>query len=569
MKVTVYPTSALVTREVEVAKGDGLTEVIVSPLPPQIVQNSLFSEGNDGIRILSTRFRTRQVMRDTREDVRKLEDEMKKLTQLNDQIQAQIQLIEKNLAMLGKLEGFTDKTAVVSTEKGSLNSDTIIKLATFVMEQRAEKSKGLVDLKQTLKDNNAVLEFMQRKMAELSAGTSRTEHDAVIVVERQQAGGTIRLNYLVNAASWKPQYKLRAGKADVVRMDYLAGLMQQTGEDWSNVEITLSTAQPMLNATPPDLKKLEVTLVPVNPPAVASGGGIPPGAMPMATVAVPAESFKDLAKKSAEYRVQAQNLFNGSAMKERDEAGKLFNEAAAFDQTRELLRPRDGATKHDLTGLSVEGPSVTYHLATKITVPSRHDEQVVEVAKIDFQPKFYYKCVPVLNPYVYRLADVVNTSKHILLPGEATMYQEGDFVGRLALPLVAIGEEFTVGFGVDPQLQVQRRMIDKSKTTQGGNQVLKYDYRILINSFKNEKVKMQVWDRLPMAESETAGISLVKSTPELSKDDMYLREKRVNNLLRWDVEVAPGMNNEKALAINYEFRLELDRQMAISGFISR
>ena len=25
-----------------------------------------------------------------------------------------------------------------------------------------------------------------------------------------------------------------------------------------------------------------------------------------------------------------------------DEAGKLFNEAAAFDQTRELLRPRDG-----------------------------------------------------------------------------------------------------------------------------------------------------------------------------------------------------------------------------------
>src|SRR5262249_15289451 len=152
VKVTVYPSSALVTREVEVAKGDGLTEVIVSPLPPQIVQNSLFSEGNDGIRILSTRFRTRQVMRDTREDVRKIEDEIKKLTQVNDQVVAQIQLIEKNLAMLGKLEGFTDKTAVVSTEKGSLNSETIIKLATFVMEQRAEKSKGLVELKQTVKD---------------------------------------------------------------------------------------------------------------------------------------------------------------------------------------------------------------------------------------------------------------------------------------------------------------------------------------------------------------------------------------------------------------------------------
>jgi uncharacterized protein (TIGR02231 family) len=216
-----------------------------------------------------------------------------------------------------------------------------------------------------------------------------------------------------------------------------------------------------------------------------------------------------------------------------------------------------------------EGPSVTYHLPTKITIPSRNDEQIVEVAKIAFQPKFYYKCVPVLNPYVYRLADMANSSKHVLLPGEATMYQEGDFVGRMAMPLVAIGEEFTVGFGVDPQLQVQRRMTDKSKATQGGNQVLKYEYRILVNSFKSEKVKMQVWDRLPHAESETAGISLVKSTPELSKDEMYLREKRVGNLLRWDIEVAPGMANEKALAINYEFKIELDRQMAISGFSSK
>ena len=53
-KVTVYPNSALVTREVEVTKGEGLTEVIVSPLPARIVANSLFSEGSDGLRILST-----------------------------------------------------------------------------------------------------------------------------------------------------------------------------------------------------------------------------------------------------------------------------------------------------------------------------------------------------------------------------------------------------------------------------------------------------------------------------------------------------------------------------------
>jgi uncharacterized protein (TIGR02231 family) len=189
----------------------------------------------------------------------------------------------------------------------------------------------------------------------------------------------------------------------------------------------------------------------------------------------------------------------------------------------------------------------------------------VEVAKLSLAPKYYFKSVPVLNANVYRLADLVNQSELVLLPGEATMYQGSDFVGRMIMPLVAIGEEFTAGFGVDPQLQIARIMMDKARSTSGGNQVLKYDYRILVNSYKTEKVQLQVWDRLPVAqEAETTTISIVKTTPELSNDKLYLREQRPKNLLRWDLDVDPAMNGEKALAINYEFRLELDKQMIIN-----
>ena len=145
--------------------------------------------------------------------------------------------------------------------------------------------------------------------------------------------------------------------------------------------------------------------------------------------------------------------------------------------------------------------------------------------------------MPILSTHVYRLADLTNKSNHVLLPGEATMYIGTDFVGQMNLPLVAIGEQFTAGFGVDPQLQVQRQMIDKSRTTQGANQVLRFEYRILVSSFKTEPVKLQVWDRLPHSETEAVGVSLLKATPELSKDAMYQREQRPNNLLRWDVTV--------------------------------
>src|ERR1700684_4369567 len=71
-KVVVYPNSALVTREVEVPDGAGLVELVVAPMPDQIVPSTMYSEGADGIRVLTTRFSTRQVLEDTSEERRKL-----------------------------------------------------------------------------------------------------------------------------------------------------------------------------------------------------------------------------------------------------------------------------------------------------------------------------------------------------------------------------------------------------------------------------------------------------------------------------------------------------------------
>ena len=55
--VTVYQGNALVSREVNVPEGKGLVELVVTPLPPETTPNSLYTEGTDGLRVLSTRFR--------------------------------------------------------------------------------------------------------------------------------------------------------------------------------------------------------------------------------------------------------------------------------------------------------------------------------------------------------------------------------------------------------------------------------------------------------------------------------------------------------------------------------
>ena len=585
--VTVYQGNALVTRDVAVPQGKGLVEVIVTPLPASTVDSSLYTEGAEGVRVLSTRYRIRAVKEDTRKEVRVKEEQIRKLKLDAERLQKEIKVGEQNLQLLDKLETFTGASLQHLTEKGLFKSVETIGLADYVMESRAELSAVQVALQQKIQANTETTEFATRELAELTSGSSRTERDAVIVVDRAGAAGKVRLNYLVADASWRPQYRLRAGaEKDPVQLEYLAAVEQQTGEDWNGVDMTLSTAQPQLNATPPELLALDITVVGRNastanmsqpPQGAGMGGGM--GGMGGGGMgqARNSQMFRD---QSRELRKKAQQeLMTNNAVV----AKGYINEAAALEQTDELFAQKDDEAKDaksptnpvqavkapDAATPTREGPSVTYHLRAALTVPSRNDQQLIEVARIDTKPSYYYKAVPVLTSHVYRMADLVNKSEYVLLPGEATMYVGTDFVGRMNLPLVAIGERYTVGFGVDPQLQVDRKLVKKGRTVQGGNQVHTYDYRLTVASYKTDAVKVQVWDRLPKAQAEAVVVSLVEPTPKLSADPTYVGRERSENLLRWDLTVEPDQSGEKAASVGYQFKLEYARDVAIADLKAR
>jgi hypothetical protein len=445
-----------------------------------------------------------------------------------------------------------------------------------------------VEREQKIQANAEASAFATRELGELTAGASRTERDAVIVVDRTDAGPgvkSVRLNYLVSAATWRPQYRFRAaGEKDPVQLEYLAAVEQQTGEDWTGVDMTLSTAQPQLNATPPELLALDITVVNRTPTIALELQGQPgqvtvpvgpmggAGGMGLGGLVLNSTQFRD---QSRDLRRKAQKelISNNFAV-----GGTYINEAAALEQTDELLarkddreekRARQGVPVDEPAIVTHEGPSVTYHLRARLTVPSRNDQQLIEIARIEMNPDYYFKAVPVLTAHVYRLADLANRSAYVLLPGEATMYVGSDFVGRMNLPLVAIGERFTVGFGVDPQLQVNRQLVKKAHSIQGGNQVHSYDYRITISSYKTTPARVQIWDRLPRAEADAVAVSLVEPAPKLSDDPTYLRRERPENLLRWDLTVAAESSGEKAAAIAYQFKLEYARDVAIADFKSK
>src|SRR5262249_14970656 len=163
-----------------------------------------------------------------------------------------------------------------------------------------------------------------------------------------------------------------------------------SGEDWPGVEVVLSTAQPMLHSTPPELQSLQVTVVPKANSASA----------------IRSPDTAELEEQVRGLRTKALKDFN-----ERKQASGVGLVDTALDQSWELFNP-EAAMKRGSALTVREGPTVAYHLEHKLTVPSRNDEQVLEVARLDLTPDYYYKAVPLLTSHVYRMADLTNKSNH-------------------------------------------------------------------------------------------------------------------------------------------------------------
>ena len=569
--VTVYQASALVAREVAVPAGAGTVELVVPALPPSIVPTSLYAEGAAGAQVLTTRYRSRPLAQTSQEDLRKLETQLKELKKAEAILTRQVETTNSNLRFMDKLEGFTGATMQQLTEKGMLSAEAVTKLSQFVMETRGLKSTEMMSLTQQIQAGREQQEYLGREIQKLSGSSDKTSREAIVVVDKADAAvSKVTLYYLVSAAAWRPQYKVHATAGQKqVEVQYLAAIHQQTGEDWTGVNLVLSTAMPMFNAAPPELAAMEVQPVagPKMPAGLPGQLNAPQGKAKM-NVNVDGNELNAPGRGVADQfqlRSDAEQLAQSGKKLDADRA---YNTAAALQQAEEITQAED-APRRPIYPAAREGQSVTFRVERKMSIPWRDDEQTIEVARVPLEADFFYKAVPVLTQHVYRLANLTNNSKLVILPGEATMYVGTDFVGRASMPLVAVGQSFTAGFGVDPQIQAKRDLVAKTRTMQGGNQVQKFDYRITLANYKSEPARVELGDRMPYAEGEAVNITLVSSAPQLSKDDTYVRDQQPKGLLRWDLTLEPNTSGTKATSVTYQYKMEYAKDSSIGNIFNR
>ncbi len=545
-QVTLYRGQALVTRKVALPAGQGELEIIVGELPARIVGTSLSASagGADGVTIRSVRYRTRAVAAAPKAEVAALDKQIKQIGRKIYSNKQMVALLGAKGKYLDNLQGFTAPTAKVEMSKGVLNPKTLVEVSNYILQQRTGLTAEGIRLEEARQDLNEELSLLQRKRRELTRGASKTVREAVVFLSKKQRGaGSIRLSYLTGSANWSPAYNVRTtADGKKVKIEYLAQVNQMSGEDWAGVKLTLSTATPAMNAQSPILVPMWVALT-----------GVPKGK---------AGAFKSVSGYSQRQsslgfqqhaNIAVWNARPGDAVR----ANWALNRLAAQAQGLELnVDERVIRAGRQMLQAAAEGLAVSYPLDGSMSLPSRSDRQLVQIAAIELSGKMYYEAIPILSSYVYRAAEVTNTGALPLLSGPYSAYIGGEFVGRGSMPLTARGQTVILGLGVDAQLRCRRELVDKSDKIVWGSRVQDFRYQLRLENYKDRAVTVRLLDRIPASKSENVKITLGQLGEKLSKDPEYVRDQKDKGLLRWDIRLAGGAAKAKAHLVKYSFEMK-------------
>lgn len=372
-----------------------------------------------------------------------------------------------------------------------------------------------IDAKRTVVKNR--LDAATKRLNEIrsQAGTSKKR---IIITTTAVKAGTMNLtvSYIVSNASWHPAYDARVNTATgAIDWTYVGTVSQETGENWDNVPLTLSTARPTQGTQIPELSAW--FLQPFWP-QVASGRG---AGMFRSKGMNPAEAG-DMASAPVALRTEAET-----------EIGH-----AAVDIEQHVL-------------------STTFAIASPMSIPSDNRPHKVIIATTSLSGILEHVTVPRLSRDVFLRARAGNSTAAPFLAGEVRVFVDNQFVATASIPTIVPGDSLKLALGANDAISAERRLISKVQEYNGLiAKTYKWNYEFLTTITNNAKgeTTIDVLDQLPLSQNEKIIIENRDITPAPSETS----DARV---MTWHWSLKPGEKRE----IRVKYSVEYPRDMQVAG----
>lgn len=442
----------------------GTSTLVFTGLAQHLDPQSIQVTGKGGYTILSVNHRVNHLtespakkeIEEMQARIKKMEREVASETGLRQVWEQEEQLLLKNTAIGGQQQGVT------AAQLQAVND--------YVRERLKAVKAGVLTQQEKINTLAEELQKLRQQMQQLQAQAPRPTSEVVVEISSAtEVKATFTLEYFVQQARWTPAYDLRAtGVGNPIELLMKAEVVNNTGEDWDKVALSLSSGNPTLGGVMPVMSPWTLW-----------------APRPLQEVSITGRTSRAKAE-SEEYRSQAPML-----------------DAVTIAAERPAIRTVANAVEQRST-------TVEFVIEAPFTIPSDAKAHTVGVRTHNIPATYKHYATPKLDKDAFLYARTTGWEDLDLLSGEANVFFEGTYVGKSFLRLDVPQDTLEISLGRDKGVVVERvkRKLSDQKALIGGKRNVTVGWDLTVRNTKGTAVDLEVRDQYPLSPQSEIEVKL-------------------------------------------------------------
>lgn len=521
--VTVYSQGAQLSHRASFSIKPGQTEIMIENISPYIDPKSIQVKASGSMVILDSRYslyypQPANLSEDgvplkVKKDIKLLEDSLKTMAFDLQEIQDEIDVWNATKNIIAgngtvKNVGKVNDSLNILKQSVEYYSTKIMELNKKLLSLNKRKAEKLEKKRQMEERLNDLRNYANGEIVQDSKANQPIPRVIVTVSATEAVSGKLQLSYLVSNAGWTPLYDLRSdASTGKINLTYKAQVHQNTGIDWNDVKLSISTNNPYANKTKPELSPWYIDYYAYRQDYDKK-------------TAISTERYK-----SAAPAVQSQ----------------AFNMGYTFSQKDEVALTADQFTTVVNQLISAE-----FKIDLPYTIKSNNENHIVFVKQKDLDTKFRYYSVPKLDNGVYLVAQMTKLDELQLVPAKANIYFDGSYIGETYIDPTNMDDTLNLSMGRDPNIVVKRTLQKKDSKDKivAERRERSFSYLIEVRNLKSSNVDIVIQDQVPITQNGDINIE----TGDLNK----AKFDSTTGQIEWTLSIKP----KELKTIDYSFKVK-------------
>jgi hypothetical protein len=590
-EVTVFLQGAQVTRTALVEIKPGQSTIVLNGTSPRIQENSIQAEADQNVKILGVSFRINHL-----EDLKQPEASSGLISE-KDRLQKLVSDERAAIEIFNEEEQMLKANKVIGGQQSGVNVDDLKSAVDYYRQRLLDILENKRQINLRIENFEASIRRVEAQITEMKVVKPRPEGEIVIKMESKvESRIKLKVSYMVQEASWFPLYDIRAKDIkSPIAITYKANITQQSGEDWENIKIAVSSANPSATGARPVITPwilgfnnhvgqtgsfdgdLEGRLAGVT----VSGNGVVHGRvldengapLPGVNVIVKGTSNGTTTDINGQYSMNMPSgdrngvlvfSFIGYQSQEVRTAGSSLIDVALNPDVMALseviVTGYGGSGGAGYSGYS-QGPKIRQTIAatpvvrstnleftidTPYTIRSGGENQVVDMIEYEVDAQYQYYCAPKLDADAFLIARLTNWDEYNFMEGQASLFFEGKYIGKTILDTRNTSDTLTLSLGRDRNVVITRDKVKEYSADQfvGSNRKALFAYEINIRNKKAYPIDIRIEDQYPVPNTKDITVNKIEDSGAIEDEE--------NGLLTWNLKVNPGKTGK--IDLRYEIK---------------